>query len=90
MAMAPFAPFLSEYIHREISALGENLEESVHLCSYPIANEELIDPILEDAVDRMQQIILLGRQKRNKVQIKNCLYLLMLPHLYCKLFYTLE
>ncbi len=30
----------------------------------------MIIPELEDAVDRMQQIILLGRQKRNQVQIK--------------------
>ncbi|MFZ8933096.1 MAG: isoleucine--tRNA ligase [Bacteriovoracaceae bacterium] len=70
MAMAPFAPFLSEHIYRELAEFGEHEQESVHLCSYPIADENLILPQLEDAVDRMQQIILLGRQKRNKVQIK--------------------
>ncbi len=70
MAMAPFAPFLSEHIYRELSEFGEHAEESVHLCDYPVADESLILPKLEDAVDRMQQIILLGRQKRNKVQIK--------------------
>lgn len=43
---------------------------SVHLCPYPVADEKLINSDLEVAVGRMQQIILLGRQKRNQVQIK--------------------
>lgn len=70
LAMAPFAPFLSESIYGELKSFGENQKESVHLCDYPTPQENLIDPLLEDAVDRMQQIILLGRQKRNKEQIK--------------------
>ena len=69
-ALAPFAPFLSEHIFQELKQLGGIQEESVHLCSYPEAHSEHINPVLEDAVDRMQQIILLGRQKRNQVQIK--------------------
>ena len=44
--------------------------ESVHLCEYPEAETELIKPELEQAVGRMQNIILLGRQKRNQVKIK--------------------
>lgn len=69
-AMAPMAPFLSEHIYKELAKFSNFSEESVHLCSYPVANEQLIDVILEDAVDRMQQVILLGRQKRNQTQIK--------------------
>ena len=68
--MAPFAPFLSEHIFLELKAFGEIKEESVHLCDYPSADSAKIDQTLEDAVDRMQQIILLGRQKRNQKQIK--------------------
>ena len=70
-AMAPFAPFLSDYVYRELKKFNSNVsEESVHLCEYPVANEEYINPVLEDAVSRLQQVILLGRQKRNQVQIK--------------------
>jgi isoleucyl-tRNA synthetase len=72
-AMAPFAPFLSEHIYRELLAFEgatKKLPESVHLCTYPEAREDLIRPELEEAMGRMQQIILLGRQKRNQVQIK--------------------
>jgi len=73
-AMAPFAPFLSEHLYRELLKFdpkaSELAAESVHLCEYPEADESLIDADLEDAVGRMQQIILLGRQKRNQEQIK--------------------
>ena len=69
--MAPFAPYLSEYIFLELKSFHEeNLPKSVHLCDYPTPNESLIDGNLEDAVIRMQELILLGRQKRNQVQIK--------------------
>ena len=69
--MAPFAPFLSEHLYRELAELtGQAASpESVHLCDYPTAEEGLINPQLETAVDRMQQVILLGRQKREEVKI---------------------
>jgi isoleucyl-tRNA synthetase len=69
-AMAPFAPFLSEHIFQELKKLGSLPEESVHLCSYPAAEKALIDTTLETAVSRMQQVILLGRQKRIQAGIK--------------------
>ncbi|MDH5414895.1 MAG: DUF5915 domain-containing protein, partial [Flavobacteriaceae bacterium] len=49
---------------------GENLEDSVHLCDYPCADESKIDENLEEAVIRMQELILLGRQKRNQTGVK--------------------
>ena len=72
ISMAPFAPFFSEYIYRELKTLDPKSTEaeSVHLCDFPVADETKINSILEAAVDRMNQIILLGRQKRNQVKIK--------------------
>jgi isoleucyl-tRNA synthetase len=71
--MAPFAPFLSETLYRELRALGgrvrDDLPESVHLCTYPEADPALVDERLEAAVDRMNQVILLGRQKREEHRI---------------------
>ena len=68
--MAPFAPFLSEHIYLELKEFGESMEQSVHLCDYPKFDESSIDTKLEDAVTRMQELILLGRQKRNQAEIK--------------------
>ncbi len=71
IAMAPFAPFLSEHIYQQLSIFGaKDQPESVHLCEYPLADEKLMKPALEDAVGRMQQLILLGRQKRVQENIK--------------------
>ena len=69
--MAPFTPFLSEYLYRELATLSGKAPspESVHLCDYPTAEEDFVKPSLEVAVDRMQQVILLGRQKREEVKI---------------------
>lgn len=72
IALAPFTPFISEHIFQELKSFESKKidAESVHLCDYPIAQEDKIQLELEDAFDRVQQIILLGRQKRNTSQIK--------------------
>ena len=71
ISMAPFAPFLAEHIFQQLKTFAAGEEKSsVHLCSYPEAEESLIQNNLEAAVARMQNIILLGRQKRNQVKIK--------------------
>tara|TARA_R110002110_G_scaffold301156_1_gene515111 strand:+ start:77182 stop:80334 length:3153 start_codon:yes stop_codon:yes gene_type:complete len=73
ISLAPFAPFLSEHIYRELQGFAaetKDLPKSVHLCDYPVADEQFMQPRLEDAVARMQSIILLGRQKREQVKIK--------------------
>lgn len=69
--MAPFAPFLAEHVYGELGALGGATPSpvSVHLCDYPEAETQWIQPELEDAVSRMQQVVLLGRQKREEVRI---------------------
>ena len=69
--MAPFAPFLSEHLYQQLESLADRpaSPSSVHLCDYPLPEAELIQPNLETAVDRMQQVILLGRQKREEVKI---------------------
>jgi isoleucyl-tRNA synthetase len=69
--MAPFAPFLAEHVYRQLGALdgGEATPASVHLCDYPEAESQWVRPELEAAVERMQQVVLLGRQKREEVKI---------------------
>ncbi|MDC1529255.1 isoleucine--tRNA ligase [Gammaproteobacteria bacterium] len=73
VCMAPFAPFLAEHIYQELAVFaGDSAtrHKSAHLCHYPTADQDLIKPVLEQAVSRMQNIILLGRQKREQVKIK--------------------
>ena len=69
-AMAPCAPFLSEYLFKELREFGDaSLAESVHLCRYPIADDSLVDVELESSVGLMQQVIFLGRRQREDRKI---------------------
>ncbi|MBV1877550.1 MAG: isoleucine--tRNA ligase [Pseudomonadales bacterium] len=71
ISMAPFAPFLSETLFQQLRTYKpDNDIESVHLCEYPVTVGSMTQPILEQAVTRIQHIILLGRQKRNQEKIK--------------------
>ncbi len=63
--IAPFAPYLSEEIYRDLTN-----EESVHLASYPRANEELIDLELEEKMEITQTLVTLGRASREESKIK--------------------
>ena len=71
LVMAPFAPFLSEHLYLQLAAFGSRQAkpESVHLCDYPDPEEGFVQTELETAVARMQQVILLGRQKREEEKI---------------------
>ncbi len=70
--MAPFTPFLSEYIYQQLTPFNQVVSApiSVHLCSYPKSQAQWVNAPLEDAVARLQQILILGRQQRHDLKIK--------------------
>ena len=69
--MAPFTPFLADAIYTNLATLlGRGAQESVHLESFPTYDAGRVDAELEDAVERMQRVILLGRSLRNERKIK--------------------
>ncbi len=69
--MAPFTPFLADAIYRNLSTLQDGKgKDSVHLEPFPAYDEQLVNPELEDAVTRMQRVVLLGRSLRNERKVK--------------------
>ena len=69
--MAPFTPFLADAIYTNLATLlGRGAQESVHLESFPTYDAGRVDAELEDAVERMQRVILLGRSLRNERKVK--------------------
>jgi isoleucyl-tRNA synthetase len=62
--LAPFAPFLSDWIHRELTG------ESVHLAPFTRENPYARDPALEAAMDALRQLATLGRASREDAKIK--------------------
>ena len=89
-AMAPFTPFLADsiylqlkaYIPEDILAKFSTDGRSVHFLSYPVVREELFDEAIEKAVARMQSVIELGRNIREKkmISLKTPLKTLVILH----------
>ena len=69
---APFVPFVTESVYQNIvRSVNPDAPESVHLCSFPVAEEAWIDPKLEQEMDLVQNIVVLGRAARNAANLKN-------------------
>ncbi len=70
--LAPFIPFLSEEIYQNlVRSLDENAPESVHFCEFPVANENMIDTSLNEGMDKVLEIVNLGRTTRASSGVKN-------------------
>ena len=69
---APMIPFMTEEIYQNlVRSVDKNATESIHLCDFPIVKEEWIDKKLEDNMEEVLQIVVLGRAARNGSSIKN-------------------
>lgn len=63
-ALAPFAPFVAEYIYRNLTRA-----ESVHLTDFPVA-EKSDDTIVAD-MRRVQLVVSVGKQLREQYKLRN-------------------
>ncbi len=71
-AAAPLIPFMTEDIYRNlVCSVDKNAPESVHLCDYPAVDESMIDKSLEENMDEVVEVVVLGRACRNQAAIKN-------------------
>ena len=71
-AAAPMIPFMTEDIYQNIvRSVDETAPESIHLCDFPEVNESCIDKELEENMERVLDIVVLGRACRNASAIKN-------------------
>jgi isoleucyl-tRNA synthetase len=68
--MAPFAPFMSDVIYRNLARAAAKPLESVHLDSYPAAEVVQKNPALEQSVERMSQLVMMGRNLREQLGVK--------------------
>ena len=69
---APMVPFITESIYRNlVCTVDPEAKKSVHLCSFPEADEAMIDHELEENMDKVLRIVILGRAARNTAAVKN-------------------
>ena len=68
---APFVPFMSEEIYQNIvRRVEKDAPESVHLCSFPVADDSFVDKELEEDMEKALAIVTLGRSARNEAAMK--------------------
>ena len=69
---APFVPFMTEEIYQNlVTNLDKTAPESIHLCDFPVANEDYINEKLEENMETVLKIVTLGRACRNVSGMKN-------------------
>ncbi len=69
---APIIPFMTEEIYQNlVRSIDPAAKESIHLCDYPKADESMIDAALEENMEHVRDIVVLGRSARNESGIKN-------------------
>ena len=64
MIMAPFAPFITEYIYKNLTGA-----ESVHLENWPTI--ESVDSAIVDDMRRVQSVVSVGKQLREQYKLPN-------------------
>jgi isoleucyl-tRNA synthetase len=68
--LAPFTPFITEELWRNLTAGRAGSPPSVHLSDYPLADEALVDPALDAAMHGVRQIVSLGRTIRTETKVR--------------------
>ena len=69
---APMIPFMTEDIYQNlVRSIDANAPESIHLCDFPKVNEAHIDKELEENMDRVLKLVVMGRACRNTANINN-------------------
>ena len=71
-AAAPMIPFMTEEIYQNlVRSIDADAPESIHLCMFPEVHEEQIDPELEENMEHVLKLVVMGRACRNTSNIKN-------------------
>ena len=69
--LAPFTPFMADSIYRNlVGSLNKNAPESVHLTEFPTVDNTILDVDLEEKMDVVRRVIVMGRAARNQSGIK--------------------
>ena len=63
---------MAENIYQNlVRTVDKSAPMSIHLCNFPVANMDWIDAQLEENMDAVLQVVVLGRAGRNESNIKN-------------------
>jgi isoleucyl-tRNA synthetase len=80
--MSPFAPFYSETLFRDLNAAtGKDQSGSVHLANFPVADNTVIDLLLEEQMEYAQKIssMVLSIRKKENIKVRQPLQKILIP-----------
>ncbi len=71
-AAAPMIPFMTEDIYQSlVRSIDKNAPESIHLCDFPAVEQAYINKKLEEDMEEVLEVVVMGRACRNDAAIKN-------------------
>jgi isoleucyl-tRNA synthetase len=79
---APIAPFFMDRLYLDLNAVTQKEGfESVHLAEFPIADESVIDKVLERKMENAQTIssLVLSLRAKEKIKVRQPLQKIMIP-----------
>jgi isoleucyl-tRNA synthetase len=82
MLSAPIAPFFAERLFTDLNNVAKRHNAiSVHLTDFPLADESLVNPDLEERMQLAQQIssMVLGLRKKVNIRVRQPLQKIMVP-----------
>ena len=69
---APYVPFVTESMYQNlVRSFDKDAPVSVHLCDFPACDENYIDKRLEEDMEELLDVVVLGRSARNAGNLKN-------------------
>ncbi len=80
--MAPIAPFYADLLYTDLNKIaGKETDQSVHLSDFPVADETLIVPELEEkmAIAQKASSMILSLRRKEKLKVRQPLAKIMIP-----------
>jgi isoleucyl-tRNA synthetase len=79
---SPIAPFFMDNLYKDLTSVsGKENYESIHLTTFPVADESLIDNSLEHKMQQAQKIssMVLSLRKKEMIKVRQPLQRIMIP-----------
>lgn len=79
--IAPISPFFADRLYRDLATAGRAADDSVHLASFPVADDALIDKNLEKRMELAQTItsLVLSLRRKANLKVRQPLQQIMVP-----------
>ena len=81
--LAPFSPFYADRLYLDLTQpVGQAEADSVHLTKFPVADETLIDPELEERMGNLAQKVtsmVLALRRKADIKVRQPLQCIMIP-----------